>query len=100
MSPTCECGIPYVVIAKVWYSRHDLLGKHWAYMRSKGKIKPRKADKQAPEIELAVSALMTLGHNKTEAKRMVVEPEPDEAALVKAILEQSGAVKGGTDGQD
>ena len=79
MSPVCECGISYVVIAKVWYSRHDLLGRHWAHMRSKGKIKPRKP--AADESGLA--------ENMTEAE---VRAQLD---AVNQAMQQSGAVKGG-----
>ena len=39
-----------------------------------------------PEIELAVEALVVLGHSKTEAERMVAAPEPHEEALVTATI--------------
>ena len=99
--PTCECGISYVVVAKVWYSRHDLLGKHWAYMRSKGKIKPRKAKENgaSPVLVAVVGALGNLGIKPAEARRQVqtaLDADPalkdDEDALLLA------AVKGGNDG--
>ena len=71
MSPVCECSISYVIVAGVRYSRHDLLGKHWAYMRSKGKIKPRKP--AADESGLA--------ENMTEAEVRVQLDAVNQAML-------------------
>ena len=70
MSPVCECGIPYVVIAKVRYSRHDLLGKHWAYMRSKGKIKPRKVGSVERRSDSALMEALVVNFGKEKAKAM------------------------------
>ena len=99
MSPICECSIAFIVVAGVRYSRHDLLGKHWAYMRSKGKIKPRKENGASPVLVAVVEALGSLGIKQTEARRQVqtaLDADPalkdDEDALLLA------AVKGGNDG--
>ena len=58
------------------------LQNHFKVCRPAG----QKPGKQPPEIELAVEALVTLGHSKTEAERMVAAPEPHEEALVKATI--------------
>ena len=94
--PVCECGIPYVIVANQKYSRHNLLGKHWAHMRSKGKTKPRKENGASPVLVAVVGALGNLGIKPAEARRQVqtaLDADPalkdDEDALFLA------AVKGG-----
>ena len=58
------------------------LQSHFKVCRPAGK----KPGKRPPEIELAVEALVSLGHKQKEAERMVAEPEPHEAALVKSTI--------------